>query len=121
PLDYIKRVTSRILTRWTEKTRPTTEKAQQVSDQEHHQAIGDDHHPENLFEQEDDKAINVNQPEAEVDDVGRDQTIGHPEIVKRIVHQSDVLLSRAGHCVDNSKDFLLTHKSSKEIGCSIKC
>lgn len=92
-----------------------------MSDQGHHQAIGDDHHPENLVEQEDDKAINVNQPEAEVHGVGREETIGHPEIVKRIVHQSDVLLSREGHCFDNSKDFLLTHKSSKEIGRSIKC
>ncbi|MCL7035788.1 hypothetical protein MKW94_001467 [Papaver nudicaule] len=113
PLDYIKRVTSRIL------TRPTTEKDrrdQQVSGQGHQQAIGGDH-PKNLLEQEDDKSVNVNQPEVDFHDVGHEQTIGHCEIVKRIVHQSDFLLSRPGHCVDNPKDFI-THKSSEELGCS---
>ncbi|KAI3978223.1 hypothetical protein MKX01_013054, partial [Papaver californicum] len=103
--------TSKILTRLR------TEKDRQVRDQEHQQTISDDH-PEKLLEQEDDKAINVNQPEADVHDVGREQTIGHVEIVKCFVHQRDLLLSSPGHCVDNPKDFILTHKSSKEIGCS---
>ncbi|KAI3984943.1 hypothetical protein MKX01_004711, partial [Papaver californicum] len=98
-------------------TRLRTEKDRQVRDQEHQQSISDDH-PEKLLEQEDDKSINVNQPETDVHDVGREQTIGHVEIMKCFVHQRHLLLSSPGHCVDNPKDFILTHKSIKEIGCS---
>ncbi|KAI3992468.1 hypothetical protein MKX01_022559, partial [Papaver californicum] len=69
-------------------TRLWTEKDRQVRNQEHQQAISDDY-PEKLLEQEDDKAIGVNQTEADVHDVGREQTIGHVETVKCFVHQRD--------------------------------
>ncbi|KAI3974242.1 hypothetical protein MKX01_036413 [Papaver californicum] len=106
PLDYIKRVTSRII------TRPKTEKDQQVREQEHQQVISDDH-LEKLLEQEDDKAINVNQTEADVHDVGREQTIGHFEIVKRVVHQSGLFCP--GRCIVS---ITLTTSSSLVSGCS---